>query len=154
MTSEPSDSDSSNKPWLAYSRSRVWSGISYPVGQSDIEKALLLADASVGHLRMLVPQGIGEARPRRDDTTLLWVAWSGDDRVRGSHAPQQARSMLTVCAVRSTMRQTVRRQLLESGLPQAARWLHEAAHRGPAWTGMNHGLRLWLSEDGAHFAED
>jgi hypothetical protein len=152
MTFQPSNSDSS-KPWFAYSRTRVWSGISYPVGQGDIEKALLAADAFVGHLRLLVPQGIGEARPRRGDTTLLWVEWSGDDRVRGSHAPEQARSMLTVCAVPSTMRQVVRRQLLESGLPQAARWLHETANHGPAWSGMNHGLRLWLSEDGAHFVE-
>jgi len=139
-------------PWKHYDRNRLRPGMSYPVGATEIEQAFRDADATLDHMRMLLPQGDGVFR---GGLILLWADWSGDYPGSGpARAANLPRASLDVRAVPSELRQTARHLIVDSGLERAAKWFRSAADSGNSWRASRHTLTLWLYPDGPRWQED
>lgn len=137
-------------PWARLYRAPLRSGASYPVQPAQVADALRATRAQVGSASFLVP----ELRPRVRDRQptgilLLGVSWHEDDRF----PYQEGGGRLWLYAVPAERRQEVRALLLDIVLPQAARWLADAAARGPVWREMLH-ERWYTIRDGALAIED
>jgi hypothetical protein len=92
-------------PWDEYRRSRLRSGMSYPVGRNLIERSLREAGVTIGSLDFAVPAAGPAVSP--EDQDVIEVFWFGKSRSRqlanASLAPADALFM-RVWAVHSTCR--------------------------------------------------
>jgi hypothetical protein len=129
-------------PWDEYRRSRLRSGMSYPVGRNLIERSLREAGVTIGSLDFAVPAAGHPVSP--EDQDIIEVFWFGKSRSRllanASLAPADALFM-RVWAVHSTCRHEVS-ALLADALPTMCQWMAAALAREPGsvWSASNHEL--------------
>jgi hypothetical protein len=131
-------------PWEDYSRDRLRSGMSYPVGRDFVERCLRNASAVIGSLSFA--GGTADPRDTPEPNPLLHVIWFSDVPRRIATNPPRSRAsflFMRLWAVPSAQRKDVAR-LLVDGLPIACRWAAAAMNRaGTGWSAAEHVLTLW-----------
>ncbi|MEV0897330.1 hypothetical protein [Actinoplanes sp. NPDC049802] len=131
-------------PWNDYRRSRLRSGMSYPVGRDLIERSLRETGIAIGSLDFAVPTAGHPVSP--EDQDVIEVSWFGRSRSRrlanASLMPADALFM-RVWAVPSDCRREVS-TLLVGALPTVCQWLAAASARDPGsvWSTSNHELTV------------
>jgi hypothetical protein len=141
-------------PWEDYSRGRLRSGMSYPVGRDFVERCLRDAAAVVGSLNFV--GGTTDPRDAPERNPVLEVYWFSDVPRRFAPNPTRSRAsflFMRLWAVPSVQRRDVA-QLLVEGLPSACRWAATAMTRaGTGWSASEHVLTLWHANQALEIEE-
>jgi hypothetical protein len=130
-------------PWEDYSRGRLRSGMSYPVGRDFVERCLRDAAVVIGSLSFV--GGTADPRHAPERRLLVDLYWFGDARSAYRSDPRRTRAsylFMRLWAVPAEQRKDAG-QLLAEGLPVACRWAAAAKTRGTAWSASQHVLTLW-----------
>jgi hypothetical protein len=130
-------------PWEDYSRDRLRSGLSYPVGRDFVERCLRDAAVVVGSLNFV--GGTADPPATMERHLLLDVFWFSDVPRRIETKPARTVAsflFMRLWAVPSVHRRPMARLLL-AGLPLACRWAAAATSRaGTGWAASEHVLTL------------
>ena len=129
----------------AYSRDRLRSGLSYPVGQTQIMRGLRDAGTETNVSLSCPGRDVWQDSQSGPLVVASWYPNMGGNVFVKRGTPPRTRTWLTVYAVPSNLKASMAAILTDWLLPEACTWIKYAGERpDSAWAGSNHRWSVWL----------